>query len=85
MGVLDDTTRKVLRVLFNRKGNEWFRIEVEEIERYAMRTEKQVKASINELVRQAYVEWNKSDRLMRVLKSTEDAKQQPAKHWHNYD
>lgn len=43
--MLDDTTRKVYRVIGHLHKFEWFMIDVELIARYAVRSEQQVKDS----------------------------------------
>lgn len=57
--MLDDTTRKVLRILYNKYRFEEFKLDVSLIARYSMRSEDQVKAAVNELVKIGYVRWHK--------------------------
>lgn len=64
--MLDDTTRKVYRVLYNIHRNEWFALELGVITRLSMRSEQQVKDSVNWLVREGYLKWDKSNNMFMV-------------------
>jgi hypothetical protein len=53
--MLDDTSRKVLRILYNLYRYDDFKLEIETLARYAMRSERQIKDAINTLVKDKYL------------------------------
>jgi len=57
--VLDDTSRKVFTVLWNTYRNDPFILDVGLISQRSQRTEEQVKAAVNELVKERYLFWVK--------------------------
>jgi len=57
--MFDDTTRKIYRILYNKHQFDEFYINVVQLARVSLRTEKQVKESVNWLVRESYINWNK--------------------------
>lgn len=64
--MLDDTSRKVLRILFNMYRFSEFTIDVKQLAHYAMRTERQIKNAVNTLVKDKYLLWNKEQRLFMI-------------------
>lgn len=64
--MLDDTSRKVLRILFNLYRFNEFTIDVELLARYAMRTPKQIKTAVNALVKDKYLLWDKEQGLFII-------------------
>jgi len=64
--VLDDTTRKVYRIIGNKYRYEWFTLDVALIARHAMRTEQQVKDAVNKLVKDGYLKWDKKENRFMV-------------------
>ncbi|CAM4280342.1 hypothetical protein PAEN110709_06195 [Paenibacillus endophyticus] len=72
--MLDDVTRKVLTVLWNVYRDDPSFIDVGYISQRAQRTEQQVKAAINELVKEGFVFWDRKANLFKVLYSREGLK-----------
>jgi len=70
--MLDDTSRKVLRILFNLYRFNEFTIDVELLARYAMRTEIQIKNSINTLVKDKYLLWDKVKGLYMIDRNMQE-------------
>ena len=61
----DDTTRKIYRILCNKWRSVEFKIDAALIARLSLRTEQQVKDSVNWLVKEGYLKW---DRLTNTFK-----------------
>lgn len=72
--MLDDTTRKVLTVLWNTYRNEPCEIDIEYISQRSQRTSDQVKASINSLVKDEYVLWDRKENSFRVMYNRAESK-----------
>jgi len=64
--MLDDTTRKVYKIIGNKYRYEWFAIDLAILVRLSMRTEQQVKDAVNFLVREGYLQWDRKDNKFRV-------------------
>jgi len=64
--VFDDTTRKIHRILYNRHRFEEFYIDTSLIARLSLRTEQQVKDSINSLVKEGYLKWDKKTNTFKI-------------------
>lgn len=58
--MLDDTSRKVLRILFNLYRGEIFYLDVELISRYSFRSEERVKDAVKKLIELEYLGWNET-------------------------
>jgi DNA-binding MarR family transcriptional regulator len=63
--VLSDTERKLLRILWNQNGLEWFRPDLKQLCRMSQRNFGQVKAAVRGLIAQGYIEV-RDDRLRVV-------------------
>jgi len=66
--VLDDTSRKVLRVLFSLNFFNPQSIDINKLVRLSGRTEQQVKDAVNSLVSERYVEWDKQNNMFKVMR-----------------
>lgn len=66
--MLDDTSRKILRILFSLNFFNFSQIDVSYIARVSIRSEQQVKEAINNLVIEQYIEWDKQDNAFKVLR-----------------
>lgn len=66
--MLDDTSRKVLRVLFSNHFFHEFELDIDFVVRRSMRSEQQVKDAINKLVSEQFVKWNKKDNTFKVIR-----------------
>lgn len=64
--MLDDTQRKVYKIIGNKYRYEWFTIDVALLTRLSMRTEQQVKDAVNYLVKEGYLQWDKKENMFRV-------------------
>lgn len=64
--MLDDTTRKVYRILYNRNSHFEFNIDVSKLARLSMRTEQQVKDAVNWLVKERYINWDKEKGVFKI-------------------
>lgn len=73
--MLDDTSRKVLTVMWNVYRNEPSRIDIANICKKSQRSEDQVKGAINSLVKEEFVLWERRTNTFRVIYSREEAKQ----------
>lgn len=62
----DDTIRKVYTVLFHSHRYEWFELDVQLVARRSMRSEQKVKDSVNWLVKEGYIKWDKSSNKFMV-------------------
>ncbi|RXZ84563.1 hypothetical protein EBB07_00670 [Paenibacillaceae bacterium] len=67
--MLSDLERKLLRVVFNLNRNEWVRLDIPRIAHLSVRSQQQVRAALNSLWRQGYLEHN--DGKSRVVYSRE--------------
>ncbi|WP_028611090.1 hypothetical protein [Paenibacillus harenae] len=65
--MLDDTTRKVLTVLWNTYRNEPCRIDISYISQRSQRKEEQVKEAVNQLVKEGFVLWDRKENSFRVM------------------
>ncbi|MBD2871411.1 hypothetical protein [Paenibacillus arenilitoris] len=65
--MLDDTSRKVLTVLWNTYRNDPCRIDVGYVSQRSQRTEDQVKDAINLLVKEGFVLWDRKEHSFRVM------------------
>lgn len=72
--MLNDTTRKVLTVLFNVYRDNPSFIDVFFISQRTLRTEAQVKEAVNELVKEGFVFWDRKANTFKVLYCREEAK-----------
>lgn len=63
---MDDTTRKIYRILCSQAPFEWFALDVTKIARQAIRSEQQVKDAVNWLYKNRYLEWDKQANKFRV-------------------
>ena len=66
--MLDDTNRKVLRVLFSLNFFNPQSIDINKLVRLSGRTEQQVKDAVNSLVSERYVEWDKQNNMFKVMR-----------------
>lgn len=66
LGIRDDTIRKVYTVLFHSHRYEWFGLDIKLTAQRSMRSEQQVKDSVNWLVREGYLKWDKERNLFMV-------------------
>ncbi len=82
--MLDDVTRKILTVMWNINRDELSTIDVGYISHRSQRTEQQVKAAINELVKEGFVLWDRQTNMFKVLYSREDLKLKPIT-WRGWD
>jgi len=64
--MLDDTSRKVLRILFNHYHFEEFTLDVALVARLSLRTEQQVKDGINTLVKEGNIVWYKEHNTFKL-------------------
>jgi|GEM_PF-3349469 len=58
--MLDDTSRKVLRILFNLYRGDIFYLDIELISRYSNRSEERVKAAVKKLIELEYLGWHET-------------------------
>jgi hypothetical protein len=65
--MLDDTTRKILTVIFNVYRDNPSIIDVAYISHKSQRTEDQVKESINILVKEGLILWDQQNNTFKVL------------------
>lgn len=65
--MLDDTSRKVLRVLFSNYFFHEFELELDYVVRRSLRSEESVKAAISDLILQRYLQWDKHKNLYKVM------------------
>ncbi|WP_054024958.1 hypothetical protein [Bacillus sp. FJAT-28004] len=79
--MLDDAARKVLTVMWNVYRNDPSKIDVDIISRRAQRTEEQVKAAINKLVKEGFVLWDIKANAFNVLYNREAAKPVMPRGW----
>lgn len=66
--MLDDTTRKILRIMFSLNYFNYSQIDVTHLARVSIRSVQQVKEAINTLITEQYVEWNKEDNTFKVIR-----------------
>lgn len=65
--MLDDTNRKILRILYNKYRLEIFKLDVKLLETLSFRSETDVKLAINELTVNGYLKWNQQDNTFAVI------------------
>jgi len=66
--MLGDTSRKVLRMLFSLNFFNPQKVDINQLVRLSGRTERQVKNAVNSLVSERYVEWDKQNNMIKVLR-----------------
>lgn len=76
--MMDDTTRKVLRILFNSHRQEWACIDLDRLKHLSGRSRQQVEGALQELAEQGYIE--QRDGRTRVIEGWE-RQPKPERHW----
>lgn len=76
--MLDDTTRKVLRILYNSYRQEWARVDLDRLQHLSGRSRQQVETALRELAEKGYIEHREG--LTRVLEGWE-RQPKPERHW----
>lgn len=76
--MLDDTTRKVLRILYNSYREAWARVDLDRLQNLSGRTRQQVEGALQELAEKGYIE--RRDGRTRVIEGWERPTE-PARHW----
>ncbi|PWV97424.1 hypothetical protein DFQ01_12168 [Paenibacillus cellulosilyticus] len=71
--MLDDTTRKVLRILFNLNRQQWAQLDMDRLQHLSGRTRLQVEQSLQQLSELLYVEQQCS--MVRVVRGWEQPAQ----------
>lgn len=76
--MVDDTARKVLRVLYNSYREAWARIDYARLQYLSGRTRRQIERALQELEEHGYIE--RRDGLTRVIEGWE-RQPAPERHW----
>ena len=72
--MLDDTTRKVLRILFNLNRQQWAQLDIDRLRQLSGRTTQQVGIALQQLSELGYIEQHAT--LIRVIEGWEQPTRQ---------
>ncbi|NIK71870.1 MULTISPECIES: hypothetical protein [unclassified Paenibacillus] len=64
---MNDTERKLLRILYNRNGHQNTRISIPELARFAQREVGQIRKALENLREERFIEWEDSMDYARVI------------------
>lgn len=67
LNLLNDTERKLLRILYNRNGHQNTRISIPELARFAQREVGQIRKALENLREERFIEWEDSMDYARVI------------------
>ncbi|WP_127496301.1 MULTISPECIES: hypothetical protein [Paenibacillus] len=67
LNLLNDTERKLLRILFNRNGHQNTRIVIPELARFAQRETGQIRKALEKLREERFIEWEDTMDYVRVI------------------
>lgn len=69
--MLNDTERKLLRILINQNGQTSRRVYIPELSRLAVREIGQIRKALGQLKEAAYIEWDEMMNFVRVIEGRE--------------
>lgn len=83
--MLDDTQRKVLRILFSLNRYELSILHMDDLKRFAQRTPLQLLDALRGLKESGFIEWDAEQMIVKVLLLGEERPSKPTKKWWEYD
>ncbi len=83
--MLDDTDRKVLRVLWSIQRDSWAKVDEKRITRMAVRSPGQVRASLRRLLEEEYIQRHMESGMMRVIEPHDRRPLEPEKYQYEWE